>query len=49
MDSIKNFLSNPFNANGDGSLSAWRLFLCIGLILALFAVWGLILRGLSDI
>lgn len=49
MGSLSNFLSDPFNANGDGPLSAWRLFLVIGLILALLTAWGFVLRGLSDI
>lgn len=47
MRSFADFLSDPFDAKNDTPLSAWRLFLAIGLIIALLALWGMIFRAIA--
>lgn len=47
MRGFFDFLTDPFDRKGDMPLSAWRLFLVIGLIIALLAVWGLIFRAIA--
>jgi len=47
MRGFFDFLTDPFDRKGDMPLSAWRLFLVIGLIIALLAVWGLVFRAIA--
>jgi hypothetical protein len=47
MRSFLDFLKDPFDRNGNMPLSAWRLFLVVGLIVVLLAGWGLVFRAIS--
>ena len=47
MSAFMGFLSDPFDSAGNTPLSAWRLFLAIGLIIVLLAVWGLVFRAIA--
>lgn len=45
--SFMQFLTDPFSTKDDAPLSAWRLFLVIGLIIVLVAAWGLVFRSIA--
>lgn len=41
------FLKDPFGSGSNAPLSAWRLFLVIGLIIMLLVLWGFLFRQIS--
>lgn len=47
MRSFLDFLNDPFNRKDNMPLSAWRMFLVVGLILVLLVAWGLIFRAIA--
>ena len=47
MKSFIDWLKNPLQTES-GSPSAWRLFLFIGLVIVLIAVWGVIFSHIRE-
>jgi len=40
---VKSFLSNPFDPNGDGKTSLGELFAAVGLVMVLVFIWNRVL------
>lgn len=47
MRSFLDFLADPFDRKSDMPLSAWRLFLVVGLIIVLLTLWGMVFRAIA--